>query len=42
MGGTAWGGWVCGAVWSDYFYGERGSKYVDRRGRGIDRYICRV
>ena len=40
--GTAWGSWVCGTAWSDNFYGERESKYVERRGRGIDRCICRV
>ena len=42
VSGTAWGSWVCGTAWSDNFYGERRSKYVQRRGRGGARRICRV
>ena len=38
VGGTSWGGWVCG----DGFYGEHGDKCVERRSRGIHRYICRI
>ena len=38
VGGTAWGGWVCGGS----FYGGHGDKYVERRSRRIGRYICRV
>ena len=42
VGGTAWGSWVCGTAWSDNFYGEHGSKYIERRSRGVDRCISRV